>query len=445
MEKWYEQSIFYHIYPLGFCDAPKVNKESKSTNRIKKIIEWIPHLKKISINAVYLGPVFESSEHGYDTKDYFEIDKRLGNNDDFKVVCDELHRNGIKVVLDGVFNHVGREFKYFQDVKVNRDKSKYINWFQNINFYSNSPYNDGFSYDGWNGHYNLVKLNIKNNEVKEYIFKVIDTWIDEFDIDGLRLDAADYMDREFFKDLRWHCDKKKEDFWLMGEVIHGDYNLWANKSMLNTTTNYECYKGIYSAHNDKNYFEIIHSINRQKGNYGIYKDLVLYNFVDNHDVTRISSILKKKECLENVYTLLFTMPGIPSIYYGSEWGIEGVKQKNSDYNLRPSLDINNIISNNKEIVSHIEKLGKIRRALKPLNFGNFNEIIIRNQQVLYKRSYNNEEVFIALNISDNDYEFEFNTKYAKFKDILNNKEIHNNYGKCKILVKPYKGAILIKD
>lgn len=445
MEKWYEQSIFYHIYPLGFCDAPKVNKESKSTNRIKKIIEWIPHLKKLSINAVYLGPVFESSEHGYDTKDYFEIDKRLGNNDDFKVVCDELHRNGIKVVLDGVFNHVGREFKYFQDVKVNRDKSKYINWFQNINFYSNSPYNDGFSYDGWNGHYNLVKLNIKNNEVKEYIFKVIDTWIDEFDIDGLRLDAADYMDREFFKDLRWHCDKKKEDFWLMGEVIHGDYNLWANKSMLNTTTNYECYKGIYSAHNDKNYFEIIHSINRQKGNYGIYKDLVLYNFVDNHDVTRISSILKKKECLENVYTLLFTMPGIPSIYYGSEWGIEGVKQKNSDYNLRPSLDINNIISNNKEIVSHIEKLGKIRRALKPLNFGNFNEIIIRNQQVLYKRSYNNEEVFIALNISDNDYEFEFNTKYAKFKDILNNKEIHNNYGKCKILVKPYKGAILIKD
>lgn len=444
MQKWYEESIFYHIYPLGFCGAPKINKESKSTNRIKKVIEWIPHFKQLSVNALYIGPIFESSEHGYDTKDYFIVDKRLGSNEDFKVVCQELHRNGIRVVLDGVFNHVGREFKYFEDVKINREKSKYINWFQNINFYSNSPYNDGFSYDGWNGHYNLVKLNIRNNDVKDHIFKAIDTWIDEFDIDGIRLDAADYMDREFFKDLRNHCNNKKEDFWLMGEVIHGDYNLWANKDMLNTTTNYECYKGIYSAHNDKNYFEIMHSINRQKGNYGIYKDLVLYNFVDNHDVTRIASILNKKECLENVYTLLFTMPGIPSIYYGSEWGIEGIKQRNSDDNLRPDLEINNIISNNKKIVNHIEKLGKIRSSLKPLRCGSFKEVIIRNQQVLYKRTFNNEEVFVALNISDNDYEFEFDTHYNILKDVLNDVEIKNNYGKCKVLLKPYKGAILKK-
>ena len=446
MKKWYEESIFYHIYPLGFCNAPKVNDESNSINRIEKIIKWIPHLKSLSVNALYLGPVFESSEHGYDTKDYFKIDKRLGSNKDFKMVCEELHKNNIKIVLDGVFNHVGREFEYFKDLKINREKSKYINWFQNINFQGNNSYNDGFSYEGWNGFYNLVKLNLKNEDVKRYIFTAIDTWIDEFDIDGLRLDAVNYMDREFFKDLRIHCDSKKKDFWLMGEVIHGDYNLWANKDMLDTTTNYECYKGIYSAHNDKNYFEIIHSINRQKGDFGIYKNLVLYNFIDNHDVNRIASTLNKKEYLENVYTLLFTMPGIPSIYYGSEWGIEGLKEKNSDNNLRPSLDINNIVSDNKDIIYHVRKLGKIRSSIEALKYGAFNEVITRNQQVIYKRSYNNEDVYIALNISNSDYEFNFNVGINnELKDILNNQSINVINGNAKFSLNPYKGAILIKQ
>ena len=443
MKKWYEESIFYHIYPLGFCNAPKVNDESNSINRIEKIIKWIPHLKSLSVNALYLGPVFESSEHGYDTKDYFKIDKRLGSNKDFKMVCEELHKNNIKIVLDGVFNHVGREFEYFKDLKINREKSKYINWFQNINFQGNNSYNDGFSYEGWNGFYNLVKLNLKNEDVKRYIFTAIDTWIDEFDIDGLRLDAVNYMDREFFKDLRIHCDSKKKDFWLMGEVIHGDYNLWANKDMLDTTTNYECYKGIYSAHNDKNYFEIIHSINRQKGDFGIYKNLVLYNFVDNHDVDRIASRLKKKEYLENVYTLLFTMPGIPSIYYGSEWGIEGLKQYNSDDNLRPNLDLNNIVSKNIGILNHIKKLGKVRSESKALKYGEYKQILIRNEQYIFKRTFKDESVYIALNLSENPVKLQFvcNDK-EKIKDDLTGEVLTIKNGEVNILLEPFKGMVL---
>lgn len=443
MVDWPKESIFYHIYPIGFCGAPKVNNEGRVVNRINKIKEWIPHMKSMYINAIYLGPIFDSSTHGYDTKDYLKIDERLGSNEDFKDLCTELHKNNIKIVLDGVFNHVGREFWAFQDLKKNKEKSKYINWFQNIRFGSEIYKGDGFSYEGWNGHHSLVKLNIMNEEVQNYIFKCISYWIDEFDIDGIRLDAADYMDRNFFKSLRNFCDGKKKDLWLMGEVIHGDYNLWANKSMLNSTTNYECYKGIYSSHNEKNYFEIAYSINRQKGDYAIYKNLDLYNFVDNHDVDRIASRLKKKEYLENVYTLLFTMPGIPSIYYGSEWGIEGLKQYNSDDNLRPNLDLNNIVSKNIGILNHIKKLGKVRSESKALKYGEYKQILIRNEQYIFKRTFKDESVYIALNLSENPVKLQFvcNDK-EKIKDDLTGEVLTIKNGEVNILLEPFKGMVL---
>ena len=442
MSEWVKDSIIYHIYPLGFCGCPKKNDEVNSVNRIKKIIEWIPHMKSMSINALYLGPVFESVTHGYDTTDYLTVDKRLGSNEDLKTLCKELHENNIKIIFDGVFNHVGRRFWAFEDLRKNREKSKYVNWFQNVRFGNEMYKGDGFTYEGWNGHYSLVKLNIMNEEVKKYIFKVISFWIDEFDIDGLRLDAADYMERNFFKDLRRYCDKKKKDFWLMGEVIHGDYKMWANNDMLHSVTNYECYKGIYSSHNDKNYFEIAYSINRQKGDYAIYKDIDLYNFVDNHDVDRIASKLSKKEYLENVYTLLFTMPGIPSIYYGSEWGIEGVKKNNSDDDLRVSLDLNNIANSNDDLYEHIKRLGKIRKDSKALRYGSYKQILIRNEQYVFRRSFGDEDVFVLLNLSGNTYNLQFDSNKSEFLDELTGEKISVANGKVNVSLKPYKGMIL---
>ncbi|SFU51491.1 Glycosidase [Clostridium sp. DSM 8431] len=442
MTEWFKDCIIYHIYPLGFCGCPKTNNEVNSVNRIKKIIEWIPHMKSMSVNAVYLGPVFESMTHGYDTKDYLKLDKRLGTNEEFKMVCSELHKNNIKIILNGVFNHVGREFWAFEDLRKNKEKSKYINWFQNIRFGNEIYKDDGFTYEGWNGHYSLVKLNIMNEEVKEYIFKCISFWIDEFAIDGLRIDAADYMDRNFFRSLRRYCEGKKKNFWLMGEVIHGDYKLWANNDMLHSVTNYECYKGIYSSHNDKNYFEIAYSINRQKGDYAIYKDIDLYNFVDNHDVNRIASTLRKKDYLENVYTLLFTMPGIPAIYYGSEWGIEGVKQKNSDDDLRISLDLNNIVSDNKNLYEHIKKLGNIRKTLKALKYGDYKQILIRNEQYVFSRCFEGEEVYILLNLSEKPSNIQFNCNKATLLDELTGEKISVLNKQVNVHLKPYKGMIL---
>lgn len=447
MKSWVHESIFYHIYTLGFCEAPISNNyEIQITNRLEKIKQWIPHMKSLGINAVYLGPVFESDTHGYDTTDYYKIDKRLGSNEDFKVLCKSLHENGIKIVLDGVFNHVGRNFFAFKDIIKNNQNSKYCNWFSNINFSLKSPYKDNFSYDTWEGHYELVKLNLKNHEVKEYLFKAVSYWIETFNIDGLRLDAANCLDISFLKEISFYCKRKNEDFWLMGEVIHGDYNIWANENMLDSITNYECYKGIYSSLNDKNYFEINYSLNRQFGEYGIYKNLNLYNFIDNHDVTRISSILNNPNHIYLAYTMLFTMPGVPSVYYGSEYGIKGKKCGNSDLVLRPSLDEIKNQTLNKKLFDLITQLSKIRTSCPSLKFGIYKEVAIKNEQIVFARIHNEETILVVLNLSDKQIaSFKFNIPNCGtyLSDLLdNNKGYTSVNGTITLDLEPYCKKIL---
>ena len=159
---WVNESVFYHIYPLGFCGAPRIN-DGKLSYRLDKVIDFIPHLKEMNVNAVYFGPVFMSTTHGYDTNDYYNIDNRLGDNDSFAHICDKLHENGIKVVLDGVFNHVGRGFWAFRDIQDKKQGSPYCSWFQNLNFGGNSPWGDPFWYEGWEGNYDLVNRTFSEN------------------------------------------------------------------------------------------------------------------------------------------------------------------------------------------------------------------------------------------------------------------------------------------
>lgn len=401
---WVNEATFYHIYPLGFCDAPRYNEGEKTTqSRIYKVLDWIPHLKDLGINAIYFGPIFESITHGYDTSNYYETDTRLGTLDDFKTVFHTLHENNIKIVLDGVFNHVGRGFWAFQDVLHRRTDSEYKDWFHHINFSQNSPFNDGFSYEMWEGNADLVKLNLKKEAVCNHLINAVKMWIETLEIDGLRLDAADCVDIDFFKRLRRETQAMKEDFWLMGEIIHGDYRTWANEETLHSVTNYECWKGIYSSHNDKNYFEIAYSLDRCFGEQGMYKHLNLYNFLDNHDVNRIASLLKNTSDLKNAYTMLFTIPGIPSIYYGSEWGIAGEKGygAESDYSLRPSLDLENLQNSNADLYNHIKNLAKTRSSSSALKYGSYEKIFVKNEQFAFARKYNSEIVVVVFNTSDN--------------------------------------------
>ena len=374
---WYDEAVFYHIYPLGLTGAPKENSYGEPVHRLNTLLPWIDHIKEIGCNALYIGPLFESVAHGYDTTDYKKLDSRLGTNEDLKNFVKTCHEKGVKVVFDGVFNHTGRDFFAFQDIKKNRENSKYLGWYCNVNFWGNNEYNDGFSYENWGGYNVLVKLNQRNPEVRDYIADVIRYWVSEFDVDGIRLDAADVLDFDYMKMMRWVANEVKPDFWLMGEVIHGDYSRWVNNETLHAVTNYTLHKALYSGHNDHNYFEIAHTVKRLYDMAGQNPlGLRLYNFVDNHDVERIYTKLNNKAHMIPAHILMYTLPGVPSIYYGSEFGIEGRKERGSDDSLRPALNLDDFkdATENNIITKVIKVLGKVRKDVKALSYGGYQEL-----------------------------------------------------------------------
>lgn len=400
---WYDSAVFYHIYPLGLCGCPHDNNGETGAH-FDKLNEWAEHAKRIGCNAIYIGPLFESGSHGYDTTDYRLVDRRLGTNDDFKQFVKNCHANDVKVIVDGVFNHTGRDFFAFQDIKQNRENSRYKDWYCNVNFWGNNEYNDGFSYDNWGGYNLLAKLNLWNSEVKNYHLETVKFWVDEFDIDGIRLDAADVLDFGFMKELRSFCNGLKPDFWLMGEVIHGDYSRWANNDMLHSVTNYELHKGLYSGHNDHNYFEIAHTIKRLNG---IVGDKKLYTFCDNHDVARIYSKLNNKAHMYNVAILVYTVPGIPSIYYGSEFGIPGNKENGSDWNLRPDLNLADF-NEKDELPALYTTLGHLKQRFPELTYGDYWELYLTTGQFAFARCLDGRAVVTALNNADNGAHMEIN-------------------------------------
>lgn len=395
---WYDEAVFYHIYPLGLAGAPKQNDYGEPVHRLNTLLPWVDHIKEIGGSALYIGPLFESVGHGYETTDYKKLDSRLGTNEDLTAFVAYCHEQGIKVIFDGVFNHTGRDFFAFKDIQANRENSQYKDWYCNVNFWGNNEYNDGFSYDNWGGYNLLVKLNQKNPTVVDYICDVIRFWVSEFDVDGIRLDAADVLDFDFMKALRRTANEVKPDFWLMGEVIHGDYSRWVNGETLHSVTNYTLHKALYSGHNDHNYFEIAHTVRRLQ-NMGTLK---LYNFVDNHDVERIYTKLTNKAHFVPVHVLLYTLPGVPSIYYGSEFGIEGRKEYGSDDSLRPALNIEDYKDSVKTnpCTALIAALGKVRQAVPALSYGSYDELMLTNRQFAYARDLDGTRVIVSVNNDD---------------------------------------------
>ncbi|MBF0580318.1 cyclomaltodextrinase [Erysipelotrichaceae bacterium RD49] len=392
--KAFEKNV-YQIYPLGAAGAPFENDHAL-THRLGHFgqKEWLDHYKNLNVDMILFNPLFESASHGYDTIDYRQVDTRLGDNQDLKDLVSTLHENGISVLFDAVFNHVGRDFHQFQDVLKNRENSPYKDWF-NIDFNGNNGYNDGLSYQNWEGYDALVKLNLRNPEVVQYLLDTVDFWIDEFGVDGLRLDVAYFLDHDFLKALH-HVKSKNPEFFLLGETLHGDYNTWVNDEMLDSCTNYECYKGLYSSFNSKNFYEILYSFNRQFGKeqWCLYRGKHLLAFVDNHDVNRIASTLENKNLLPAIYAMLYTMPGIPAVYYGSEWGMEGVKN-NNDTSIRPEVKEPEW----NELTDVIAKLGQIRKEHPELIYGDYEQIAINNPWCIYQRSFDGKTVWTCINLT----------------------------------------------
>lgn len=427
MKSSISEAVFYHIYPLGMMGCPTRNDFScPAGDAFEKLEGQLDSIKETGCNALYIGPVFESTSHGYDTVDYYHIDRRLGNNESFKKFCENAHAKGFKIVLDAVFNHTGRDFFAFKDIQVNGWNSIYRDWYLNLHFDRRSCYGDNFDYDGWAGCKDLVKLNGDNPAVKEHIFGAVKFWYQEFKIDGLRLDAADVLSKGFMDDLRRFCNSINPDIWLMGEVVHGDYNNWVRPERLDSVTNYELYKGLWSSFNCQNFFEVAYSLNRQFGNGGIYKNSLLYNFADNHDVDRVASILSKNEYLFPLYGLLFTVPGVPSIYYGSEIGLKGKRNRDGDKELRPWYEKGNCPDfakpsvDSQALQSCIKKFAEIRSQYDALKKGNYSQLAVTNKQFAFMRDFYGQQVIVAANCEDNSQSLRINNApQGNWEDVLN--------------------------
>ena len=472
MAAWLDDSVFYQIYPLGFCGCARENAPVDEADAlasatpaaaadapapISKVADWADYLQSLGIGAVLLNPVFESDTHGYDTRDLTRIDRRLGTNADFADVCRALHDHGIRVVLDAVFNHVGRGFWAFRDVQARRWDSPYKDWFH-LSFDGDSAYGDGFWYEGWEGHYELVKLNLQNPAVVDYLLDCVRGWARDFDIDGLRLDVAYSLDHGFLRrlhDVARELKPGQGGLALIGETLHGDYNQLVNDAMLDSCTNYECYKGLYSSFNSVNMFEIAHSLHRQFGGdpWCIYQGKHLLSFADNHDVTRLASILTDPACVRPAYGVLFGMPGVPCLYYGSEWGTTGVKGAGDDWDLRPSF----AAPEPNDLTAFIARLVAARtgrrvplagagadgvagdavgapgdvavpaaagdpaalpRASRALCHGGYRNVVITNKQLLFERAADGACVYVAVNAVAEPFRLQAGELAGAFVDLL---------------------------
>lgn len=401
---WSKDAVFYHIYPLGLLDAPRQNTpDIPAESRLPGLAAWTPHIRSLGANAVYLGPVFESATHGYDTLDYRMVDRRLGTNDDLKALVEHWHGQGIRVILDAVLNHVSRDAAPFRDLRERGEDSPYRDWFANVRFGQRSPLGDPFMYEGWSFHYELAKLDLKHPEVRAWLFESVRSWFREFGIDGLRIDAADVMDKAFLHDLAAVCREENPDCFLVGEVVHGDYARWAGPDMLDSVTNYQAFKALHSSLNDRNLFEIGHALNREFGPEGVYRGLPLYNFADNHDVDRVASLLRDPADLFPLHAMLFTMPGIPSIYYASEWGYQGTKRDGwDDGPLRPAfaMPVPDDAKPAPDLEGWIARLAAIRAGSPALLDGDYAEAFVASDQLAYLRRAESQGALVALNTAN---------------------------------------------
>ena len=422
---WYEESLAYQIYPLGALDAPYENDGTgEVVHRLPKLLGWIDHLKALGVGCVILNPVWESSSHGYDTRDFFTVDRRLGTNDDLRELVAAFHEAGIKVLLDTVFNHVGRDFWAFADVREHGQASAYAGWF-NIHWGGYSEYGDGFSYENWGGVPYLVKLNHSHFGLNDYCAEVIRTWEREYDIDGLRLDVAYCLDRGFLGYLRTICDeltaKRGQKFLMLGETMFGDYNLWMGDTACDTVTNYEAYKGLWSSFNSANMHEIAYALERQSGSHpwDLYTGKHLLNFLDNHDVPRIATRLDDAEQLPVLWGLLFGMCGVPCIYYGSEWGIEG-EQHYGDHELRPPVEVPEWNG----LTDWIAALAHARAGSEALLWGSYTQLQVQPEQLVFERETANQRVIVAVNAAHEPAVMHFNARCGRGVDLITG-EMHD--------------------
>ena len=319
---WVDHLIGWHVYPLGFVGAPARLESQEVSHRLAHLGAWLDHAVALGCSSLALGPVFSSASHGYDTLDYFTIDPRLGDDDDFDHLLQAAHARGLSVLLDGVFNHVSRRNRIVQDAQSagpDSDAGRMVRWCAG-------------RLDVFEGHSDLVALNHDNPAVREHVTRIMNYWCGR-GVDGWRLDAAYSVNPEFWAAVLPSVREKYPDVWIFGEVIHGDYASIVRASGMDSVTQYELWKGIWSSIESRNFFELDHALGRHNEFSDAFTPMT---FVGNHDVTRIASRVGQDGAVLAT-AILATIGGIPRIYYGDELAYRGVKEERfgGDDDIRP--------------------------------------------------------------------------------------------------------------
>jgi cyclomaltodextrinase len=396
---WVRHCVWWHVYPLGFIGAepPSASVITPRPN-VRALLPWVDYLVGLGANGLALGPVFASGTHGYDTVDHFTVDPRLGTEDDLLALIEACHDRGVRVLLDGVFNHVGRDFPAFVDVLEHGASSVHAPWFQ-VDF--NRPGPDGFAYRGFEGHSALVALNHDNPEVADYVARVMSYWC-ERGVDGWRLDAAYAVPPEFWRAVLPRVRERHPDLWVTGEVIHGDYAGYVRASGIDAVTQYELWKAIWSSLNDRNFFELAHALRRHAD---LLPTFLPQTFVGNHDVTRLTSQLTDSRHVVLALALLFTLPGVPSVYYGDERGLPGVKEHRAggDDAIRPAYphDPSVLDPSGASMYDTHRHLTSVRRRNAWVNGATvLDPDVLRNDVIAFRVADASNTLAVVLNVGD---------------------------------------------
>lgn len=383
MTGWVEHAIWWHVYPLGFVGAhPADSVPAADEHRLRRLVGWLDHARELGASGLALGPIFSSRTHGYDTTDHYRIDPRLGDDSDFDELIAEARERGLRVLLDGVFNHVGTDFARYAD----GDAA----WFRQRD--------NGF--ETFEGHDGLIALNHDNPAVVDYVVDVMTHWLRR-GADGWRLDAAYAVSPRFWRAVLPRVREEFEDAWIVGEMIHGDYAGVVKAASFDSVTQYELWKAIWSSLNDGNFFELDHALRRHDE---FLDTFVPLTFVGNHDVTRIASRLDDVRHVEHALVVLFTIAGTPSVYAGDEWAYRGVKEERfgGDDAVRPEFPASPQEATplgHDEFRLHQHLIG-LRRRNPWLYSATTTALRLTNDQYLYRVSHGDDALIVALNIAD---------------------------------------------
>ncbi|BCY10660.1 alpha-amylase family glycosyl hydrolase [Actinoplanes sp. L3-i22] len=404
MTGWSEHVIWWHVHPLTFLGAPRAALPAGAppVPRLRDLEPWLEYLLELGCNGLALGPIFASETHGYDTVDHYRVDPRLGTEDDLRWLLDECHRRGIRVLFDGVFNHVGRGFARFGD-------PAFASWFRRA----------GDDYEVFEGHRALVVLNHDEPAVADYVTGVLRHWLD-FGVDGWRLDAAYAVPLPFWKKTAGRIDQG----WFVGEVIHGDYPAWVTDGGLDSVTQYELWKAVWSGLNDLNFFELAWALDRHNT---FSRDFAPLTFVGNHDVTRLASALTEPRHLGLALTLLFTVGGVPSIYAGDEQAFTGVKHDREfgDDEIRPAFPATpaGLSELGRPTYRLHQQLIGLRRRHSWLHRAVTRPLHVANKQFAYEATDGDRRLIVLLNAADHGHDFTLDE--GPLRTVLTHDDIDN--------------------